>query len=240
MNAIVNPQRQLITSNDMGQFALGTLGARIKKARQWAGLGQDKMAELTDVSAVQVSRWENDKSSPTIPRLEQIAQATGQPLYWFFLGPTGIRMDYDEHRRETLLSATRALDEQLYEDRQRELRGETWSPPPEQPEEDEIPFAAMERSAEEHEARENEQLEMLVRRHLEDFDDVLTAKIEDRIRGYVQEWVMGQPFDIPDNVSPIRKKDAGELKHPLAADQGASKGDRKKAEQRARKLLEEE
>lgn len=77
-------------------------------------MSQDKLAELTDVSVQQVSRWENDRSSPTIPRLEIISRATGRPVYWFFLGPTGIRMDYPPEYAEAFLQRARDYDQTIY------------------------------------------------------------------------------------------------------------------------------
>lgn len=192
MSVVVNREKQLLTLDVMEKFALSTLGARIRKARQWANLSQDEMAELTDVSAVQVSRWENDKSSPTIPRLAQIAQATGQPLYWFFLGPTGIIMDYPDQYRARLLGIYRDLDEQTYEDFQRDKKENTSSPMPVWIEEEieSPPPEDQELAAEAWMAHNEERMQILAKRvaDLEDSEAEPPPGFRDAIEGYLEPW----------------------------------------------------
>jgi transcriptional regulator with XRE-family HTH domain len=59
-----------------------TLGNRLWRAREEAGLGQLEMATKLGVSRALVSKWERDKSEPTVRQVKRWAQVTGVPFSW--------------------------------------------------------------------------------------------------------------------------------------------------------------
>lgn len=59
-----------------------TLGDKIAKARRFAGLEQDELGSAVGVSRALVSKWERDKSEPTVSQVRSIAQATGVSFEW--------------------------------------------------------------------------------------------------------------------------------------------------------------
>lgn len=59
-----------------------TLGDKIAKARRYAGLEQDELGAAVGVSRALVSKWERDKSEPTISQVRLVAQATGVSFDW--------------------------------------------------------------------------------------------------------------------------------------------------------------
>jgi transcriptional regulator with XRE-family HTH domain len=60
------------------------IGAKIKQARKKAGMNQQALATISDVTQSIVSRWEKDVLIPDIPTLEKIAKCTNKPMVWFF------------------------------------------------------------------------------------------------------------------------------------------------------------
>ena len=54
-----------------------TFSENLKKARESAGLGQKELAEITKLSAVTISRYENAGREPTVSDLITIAKALG-------------------------------------------------------------------------------------------------------------------------------------------------------------------
>lgn len=58
----------------------GGLGAGLRAARRRAGLTQKQLAEALGVASLTVSRWERGVSTPSIPRLRQIAELTSSEL----------------------------------------------------------------------------------------------------------------------------------------------------------------
>ena len=58
----------------------GTVGKRIKRAREMAGLGQAEMARRLGVTAVTAYRWEADRVSAPLDQLRRIAEVTGVRL----------------------------------------------------------------------------------------------------------------------------------------------------------------
>jgi transcriptional regulator with XRE-family HTH domain len=54
----------------------GGLGARLRMARRASGLTQKQLAEALDVESITVSRWERGVTTPSLPRLRQIAELT--------------------------------------------------------------------------------------------------------------------------------------------------------------------
>jgi len=59
------------------------VGARIRRAREAAGLSQTQLAQRVGVADKQVSRWEHGQQ-PRPGRLEAIADALGVPAESFF------------------------------------------------------------------------------------------------------------------------------------------------------------
>ncbi len=65
------------------RIGLPGLGARLKDARNKAGLTQEVAAESIGVSWMTVHRWEHDQRTISRDRLERISQLYGKPLRWF-------------------------------------------------------------------------------------------------------------------------------------------------------------
>lgn len=59
---------------------------RIAKARNDAGLSQQKLAERTGVTRGAVTQWESGKAHPRLATLKKIAAATGVTLAWLQTG----------------------------------------------------------------------------------------------------------------------------------------------------------
>lgn len=59
------------------------VGAKIKKAREAAGLTQVQLAAALNVEQSTVSRWERDDPTPSLYWLVAIATATGQTVAYF-------------------------------------------------------------------------------------------------------------------------------------------------------------
>lgn len=59
-----------------------SLSDRLIKARDFAGLDQTELADLTGISRASISAWENGHREPRRPGLLAIAFATGVPLQW--------------------------------------------------------------------------------------------------------------------------------------------------------------
>lgn len=57
-----------------------TLGSRIKKAREKAGISQPKLGRELDCHTVTVWRWEADKAEPTVATLRRIAAVLRVPV----------------------------------------------------------------------------------------------------------------------------------------------------------------
>lgn len=63
-----------------------TLGDRMKKAREHAGLSQGELAARIGISMSSVSRYEVDKTAPGRPVLLSWALCTGVSLEWLLGG----------------------------------------------------------------------------------------------------------------------------------------------------------
>lgn len=59
------------------------IGAKLRRARQEAGLSTEKLAEMTNLSAVQITAYELGEESPSLVSLEYLANALGRPLKEF-------------------------------------------------------------------------------------------------------------------------------------------------------------
>src|SRR6266487_3103015 len=74
--------RSLRTLLLLNVFASEEIGARIARARAEAGLTQEDLGDLIDLSTRQVQNLEAGVSKP-YKHLESIAGATGKPTEWF-------------------------------------------------------------------------------------------------------------------------------------------------------------
>lgn len=64
-----------------------TLGARIRQARQAAGLSQAELADILGITRSACSQWEADKGTgPRRARLETLAEALGVSYLWLVTG----------------------------------------------------------------------------------------------------------------------------------------------------------
>jgi transcriptional regulator with XRE-family HTH domain len=62
------------------------VGQRLKLRRGLAGMTQEGLAKLLDVSFQMVQKYENGTSRLTAGRLSKVAQSLGVPVSWFFEG----------------------------------------------------------------------------------------------------------------------------------------------------------
>ena len=63
-----------------------TLADRLVKARKWAGLEQEELAEKADIARSSLSKYENGHAVPRRPVLISWALATGVSLAWLETG----------------------------------------------------------------------------------------------------------------------------------------------------------
>jgi SOS-response transcriptional repressor LexA/DNA-binding transcriptional regulator YiaG len=68
------------------------IGAKVRQARERAGLSQEGLGTYFNVSGAAVSRWESGRVDISIPVLEEIARIVDQPLQ-FFTGQAAPRRD---------------------------------------------------------------------------------------------------------------------------------------------------
>lgn len=69
----------------MGTFISSKeIGRRIREFRSKAGLTQEKLSELLDISFQQVQKYENGMSKMNTDRLQKIADALSVSIYAFF------------------------------------------------------------------------------------------------------------------------------------------------------------
>lgn len=61
------------------------VGERIKQAREALRLSQAALAEAVGVQTNTVWRWENQRATPDVEVISQIAQALGVPVSYFFM-----------------------------------------------------------------------------------------------------------------------------------------------------------
>ena len=57
-----------------------SLGVKIAKLRKMNDWTQDQFAEMVGVHSRHVSRWETDRTRPTIKRLQKISEVLGLPI----------------------------------------------------------------------------------------------------------------------------------------------------------------
>jgi len=84
------PQSGIIAgmaSNQADMRALTfTMGDRLRKARELAGLKQEELAEILGVARMSMYRWERGVSVPRRPVLISWALRTGVPYEWLLTG----------------------------------------------------------------------------------------------------------------------------------------------------------
>ena len=64
---------------ETGNPALG-VATRVRSARRRAGLTQKELGKELGVGSISVSRWERAVTSPSLARLQRMAEVTGTPL----------------------------------------------------------------------------------------------------------------------------------------------------------------
>ncbi|MBU0551507.1 XRE family transcriptional regulator [Myxococcota bacterium] len=77
-------------------------GERIKRARQAAGLSQQALAQRVELSAMAISKFENDAITPTSTNLIRLAKALNTRVE-FFLRPTRVALTHIEYRKQSSL-----------------------------------------------------------------------------------------------------------------------------------------
>ena len=60
----------------LGTHVSGGVGERLRTARRATGLTQKQLASELGVESITVSRWERGVTTPSLPRLRQIAEIT--------------------------------------------------------------------------------------------------------------------------------------------------------------------
>ncbi|MFW5652538.1 MAG: helix-turn-helix domain-containing protein [Planctomycetota bacterium] len=59
---------------------------RLRQAREAAGLSQSEVAERLAVSQAAISRWESGRKSPSLSRVQQLAELYRVSLDWLVFG----------------------------------------------------------------------------------------------------------------------------------------------------------
>ena len=80
-----------------------SIGENIKNCRKGQGLTQKQLSELSGVHEVQIARYENGKSKPSIEVLKKICKALNQPyILWLDKETAKIEIDsfFDEHNKK--------------------------------------------------------------------------------------------------------------------------------------------
>ena len=70
-----------------------TLGDRLRKAREHAGVTTDEMAVVIDVTARTIGNYENDRTPVRGPVIKEWAMRTGVPYEWLRTGHVGTTPD---------------------------------------------------------------------------------------------------------------------------------------------------
>ena len=65
-----------------------TLGERLRKAREDAGLAQVDVAREMRIGRSTVANWENGTNKPSYLAVEKLSMMTGVPLWWLLDEPT--------------------------------------------------------------------------------------------------------------------------------------------------------
>lgn len=76
-------------------------GKRLRQLRKDQGLSQEQLAEMLEVDARTIRRWETGETGPEFNKLEAIAQSLGVPVSGLFVPktPTFSPQFSENHRR---------------------------------------------------------------------------------------------------------------------------------------------
>lgn len=76
-----------------------TTGDRLRKAREWAGVGSQQMAEALGVTRNTITNYEHDRTEPTLSALRRWSEVTGVPVAWLLetQGEAGSRSRCSSH-----------------------------------------------------------------------------------------------------------------------------------------------
>ncbi|STC68905.1 helix-turn-helix domain-containing protein [Corynebacterium pilosum] len=91
-----------------------TVANRVQTAMSTANMSQSALAEATEISQPSISRILHGRKTPSLDELGQIAEATGQPIY-FFLKEEGLPEGVQCAARTSRGSDIRHLEEKLAE-----------------------------------------------------------------------------------------------------------------------------
>ena len=73
-------------------------GSKVKAAREALGLSQYSLADMLHVRSLTVSKWERGLTWPQPEVVDELAELSGRPAYWFFMpdGPEneGLALPY--------------------------------------------------------------------------------------------------------------------------------------------------
>jgi transcriptional regulator with XRE-family HTH domain len=86
------------------QIPQWTLGDRIRKAREVAGLEQQDLADALYMSRAAVSSWENSHSQPAPRKLAVIASVTGVSASWLLTGTADTEADTGRNSDQLILA----------------------------------------------------------------------------------------------------------------------------------------
>jgi transcriptional regulator with XRE-family HTH domain len=90
-----------------------SLGTRLAGLRKEKGLSQDELGEKIERDGRQISRWENDKITPTIEILEKIARFFNISLdYLVFEEIPKVQLKFKNHKLITTFEALEELPEE--------------------------------------------------------------------------------------------------------------------------------
>lgn len=82
-----------------------TTGDRLRKAREWANIESQDMAELLGVSRNTISNYEHDRTNPPLAALKAWAAQTGVDILWL--------IDEDDVRSRCFLPDARGAPEYM-------------------------------------------------------------------------------------------------------------------------------
>lgn len=96
----------------VGGMEPDAIARRIRTARTWAGLSQDDLADLLDVSGTTLGRWERGEKLPKMPTLFYLAEVCGIKRTWFTDPHAALEPMDDSGSLEAGVEAALQTDEQ--------------------------------------------------------------------------------------------------------------------------------
>ena len=78
------------------------VGKRLRTARNLAGMSQEKLAELSELTFQQVQKYEKGSNRIAASGLSLFARILNVPVVWFFEGSPAAAEADDPHSRETI------------------------------------------------------------------------------------------------------------------------------------------